>query len=301
MKNRLIVRCQGGLGNQILQYFFYEYLSCCFEGVTFDVTWFKKHRVHQGYELEKIFKVKPRYAGGCDRAAVLGLHLIPLEHPQKWLPAGHGRHYIRVNATEKLTREELRERAGGAGNALRAYIEGYYVNGWYLRSLKQLKPFRVTFPEITDPRNLALIPKLKSQRAVTIHVRLGDYQGNAERDICGRHYYREAMDRMRELVTDPVFYVFSDGDTRELLSFGENEHTTIDWNKGESAFRDMQLMALCPNMIIANSTFSFCAALLNENPEPKVIEPKYYKPGDSWEPEPGWIQVDNSEDFQIGK
>ena len=44
-------------------------------------------------------------------------------------------------------------------------------------------------------------------------------------------------------------------------------------NSGKDSFRDMQLMSLCKHNIVANSSFSWWGAWLNQNKEKTVIAP----------------------------
>ena len=53
----------------------------------------------------------------------------------------------------------------------------------------------------------------------------------------------------------------------------KNRDYYIDWNVGERSFLDMYLMSKAKANIIANSTFSYWAAYLNEN-NAIVIYPK---------------------------
>ena len=50
----------------------------------------------------------------------------------------------------------------------------------------------------------------------------------------------------------------------------------VDLNKGADDHKDVQLMTHAHHMIIANSTFSYMAALLNRHADKTVITPKMY-------------------------
>ena len=49
----LVVKCFGGLGNQMFQYAFYNYLKLDNEDVYFDISDFQIHNHHYGFELDK--------------------------------------------------------------------------------------------------------------------------------------------------------------------------------------------------------------------------------------------------------
>ena len=78
------------------------------------------------------------------------------------------------------------------------------------------------------------------------------------------------------------FFLFSDDREYAGEAFSWLDHKEIiSHNRGGDSFRDMQLMSMCRHNIIANSTFSTWAGLLNQNPGRRVVYPdRYTRSGD---------------------
>ena len=57
----------GGLANQAFQYIFARYFELSHPGeqMYMDDSYFALHTVHNGYELEKVFGIKPHMLSGC--------------------------------------------------------------------------------------------------------------------------------------------------------------------------------------------------------------------------------------------
>ena len=57
----------GGLANQAFQYIFAKYYELAFPGevMYMDDSYFAINTVHNGYELEKVFGVKPHFLSEC--------------------------------------------------------------------------------------------------------------------------------------------------------------------------------------------------------------------------------------------
>jgi hypothetical protein len=77
---------------------------------------------------------------------------------------------------------------------------------------------------------------------------------------------------------NPVFFVFSN-DIHWCKSnlwnpIRDCSVEYIDWNIKENSYIDMQLMSECKHNIIANSSFSWWGAWLNNNPNKIIIAPK---------------------------
>lgn len=83
----------------------------------------------------------------------------------------------------------------------------------------------------------------------------------------------KAIELMHRNIANPYFFVFSDDIEWCRKTFSMGNYEFVYWNKGDSSFRDMQLMSLCKHNIIANSTFSWWGAWLNLNDEKIVCAP----------------------------
>ena len=158
-----------------------------------------------------------------------------------------------------------------------------------------LSSFR--FKPFDDDRNKNLARKLRHQNSVSIHIRRGDYIYNKYPLLFDSLYYQRAVDYIKQHVKNPHFYVFTN-DTKWVKQYFDIgvPFTVIDWNNtSENNYRDMQLMSLCKHNIIANSTFSYWAAMLNKNPQKIVIYPDVWLSWDKkWINEmrvPGWIEI----------
>lgn len=135
--------------------------------------------------------------------------------------------------------------------------------------------------------------------AVSIHVRRGDYVSPQYWQNMGQYtskiYFLNALERMRALVPQAHFYVFSD----DLLWVRQNlplsDATFVDWNMGKDSWQDMMLMSACHHHIISNSTFSWWGAWLNPRTDKVVLAPQQWDSSHmaSEIVPPSWITINN--------
>lgn len=55
-----LVRMTGGLGNQMFIYAFYIQMKTIFPELRIDMSEMKKYKLHNGYELEDVFSIRPQ-------------------------------------------------------------------------------------------------------------------------------------------------------------------------------------------------------------------------------------------------
>jgi hypothetical protein len=156
-----------------------------------------------------------------------------------------------------------------------AIIDGqsYYQSEKYFDSNVARELFSIN--EGTKQKILSLYPEISSY--VSLHVRRGDYVNLPNfHPLCSLYYYEQAM----KLFPNKTFLVFSD-DIPWCKQNLKGENFIFMGNDLED-YEELYAMSLCSDNIIANSTFSWWSAYLNENLQKKVIAPdKWFGNGPS--------------------
>ncbi len=247
------VMLSGGLGNQMFQWAFgYAMEKKTKKKVAFDLSWFQKAD-------DKDFK-------GTKRA--LDLQNFNLD--------------LVVESCEKFRetyekRENIYEPALFRKCGKRKFI-GYFQCEKYFEKYRKeiLEHFKLKTP--LDEKNEKMLEEIKSVNAVSLHIRRGDYLTFYEvYSKCTTDYYTKAMEYIAKRVDNPHFFIFSD-DISWVKKYLKMDYpfTVVDINTSENAVFDLELMKNCKHNIIANSTFSWWGAWLNENPHKIVIAPKQW-------------------------
>ncbi len=173
-------------------------------------------------------------------------------------------------------------------------FEGFFQNELYFANISEQICDAFTFPHIDDDFNMKWKRRIEDESdSVCIHVRQGDYVSLGY--ALPFSYYKTAVQIVRERLNAPHFFLFGDGAGDVAEQLFPHEHECYDVVPEENAvqkqdYRDMQLMALCKQFIIANSTFSWWAAWLASYPEKLVLAPRPFMKGhsdiicQSWQP-----------------
>ena len=111
--------------------------------------------------------------------------------------------------------------------------------------------------------------------SVCVHLRRGDYviDGSAYVDLSSTDYYQKAMEYAESVLPGATFFFFSDDLDYVKSRFKGDNIYYVDCNKGNDGYLDIKLMSLARINIIANSTFSYWAAYMN-NENKIVVYPK---------------------------
>lgn len=149
-------------------------------------------------------------------------------------------------------------------------LEGYFQTEKYFKKYENIIRNDFKFKkEITDIV-IPYISKLnKDNNLVSIHIRRGDYVNLQQyHPLCTIEYYKNSMSQF----INHKFLIFSD-DIEWCKNNFKNENNII-YSELKNHIQDMCAMSLCEHNIIANSSFSWWSAWLNNNPKKVVIAPK---------------------------
>lgn len=101
---------------------------------------------------------------------------------------------------------------------------------------------------------------------VAIHVRRGDYLSKKNLDIyhiLDLNYYNKAIKLFKKNFINVKFIIFSDDHLYIKDKFIGREF--IHFNNTQNDYYDFTFMSSCDHFITANSTYSYCAALLGSS------------------------------------
>ena len=157
---------------------------------------------------------------------------------------------------------------------------GHFQSEKYFSGRKHLIQNSFTFKEELYGKNNELAGMIKNANAVSVHIRRGDYIHNHKAAnnfvSCSKEYYEQAMAYICEKVESPYFFIFSDEPETAKKILQQHNAIYINNNTGTDSYNDMRLMSLCKHNIIANSSFSWWGAWLNNYPGKIVIAPRQW-------------------------
>lgn len=281
MKRYVIIN--GGLGNQMFQYAFYLSLKAKGIECLLDTSLFHFTEMHNGFELGDVFSVK-EVSNSSSILTRNWIHFLYKYKPSCFLSTD--RPYI---YDDKIYGSSKR----------------YFLGDWL-----SYKYFEAIIPKIVETykfqsvssRNNIESEIIKKENSVSLHVRRGDYLNLPNYCVCDERYYEKAIRHIQENVSSPFFYVFSNDPMwcEDFMRKFNVPFKIVDWNQGKDSCQDMYLMTQCKHNIIANSTFSWWGAWLNQNKNKIVVAPSHwFRNSDKNINCPGWVLIDTSK--QNGK
>ena len=280
MKKKVISKIYGGLGNQLFQYARGKSLATKINSeFLIDVSFFEtgeyihemlldkfKIEVDDIYEPNFLDKLKIK----LNKKKIIRLHNI-------------------LSEDTKMNRKVQKYS--------NIYLDGYWQDEKYFNSIREHLLSSIVLLNQSE-KYLCYEKKISESNSIAVHIRRGDYLNKEVKNhigVCRLEYYIKAMEIINSKSESAVFYVFSDDISwckNNLNSKFKIEFISETFSSEES----FSLMKNCKNQIISNSTFSWWAAWLNNNPKKTIIAPEiWWSSNPQKSPVPNdWIKLKNT-------
>lgn len=270
----IVVKLQGGLGNQLFQYAIGKRLALYYDtALKLDTSFFSKQFSCENravtlrkYELDQL-NIAAEIASERDI--------------KRFHNSGNGLQRLLKFLTRSryISEKNFRFDSGFLSYGKNCYLDGYWQSENYFEEISSVLKTEFTQKAKPDMLNAQMAAQINAVSSVSIHVRRGDYIENAAtkqfHGICSGEYYQQAIKVIEAKIPEPHFFIFSDDLKWVAENFNTGYQTTIvDVNDSSGAVRDMHLMSKCKHHIIANSSFSWWGAWLGNNKDKIVVGPR---------------------------
>ena len=161
------------------------------------------------------------------------------------------------------------------------YLNGYWQSEKYFKSAKDKLRGELSLVDKPGEASQKILEGILQCPAVSLHIRRGDYITNPSaalvHGVCSLDYYYSAIGHITAHVDNPHFFVFSDDPqwAKDNLKISYPVQF-VEANGPDRGAEDIWLMKSCNHHIIANSSFSWWAAWLNDRQDKIVIAPRIW-------------------------
>jgi hypothetical protein len=293
----IVVRQNSGLGNQLFQYAAGRYLAKRYHA-TLQVSQELDHNLvsfgHPRPVLLGRYAVcaQVRPASYFDRLVLSTRRRFQL--PAKLARAACKIQVIRQNPERFLFHQELQIAAG----VRTAYMFGFWQDAEIVRQIEPELRRELSLIEPLRGNDLEVATRIAAaELPISLHFRRGDYASFFGSDmLLSNGYYQRAISHFVKQNPRSSFFVFSDDvEFSREWSRGDPRIIIVDHNDATRGHEDMRLMSLCRHHIIANSTFSWWGAWLNERSDKQIVAPSKWLGFDTRTiamASPSWILLD---------
>lgn len=268
----IIVKLQGGLGNQMFQYAVGRHLSYLNndDELKLDITNYETDSLRR-YNLHHL-NIRESFA---TKEEIAWFGKFKQRSGRLWYPYNH------LIANENIYVKQRHYHFDPRILALKSplYLEGDWVTEKYFIGIADIVKNEFSVKEKMGAEDNNVLRRISATNSVAVSVRRGDYVTDTRtleyHGVCDMEYYKKATEVMASKVKDPHLFVFSDDHewTKKNMKF--NLPTAyVDHNPVDKHYADLRLLSLCKHQIIANSTFSWWGAWLNANKGKVIVAPQ---------------------------
>lgn len=273
----IIARLIGGLGNQMFQYAMARNIALRNNAqLKFDISDFSNPEVgtQRDYSLS-IFKIKEAFASQEE----VNFYLKYKKNDPKTLSDRIHNLFV-ANQYKYVERQSFQYESWLEKVRDNTYITGFWPSFRYFENINKtiLNDFSLK-PKFACKVDHCCLDRINQTQSVSLHIRRGDYASdektNKHHGLVDMSFYTQAEEIIQKKVGKLHLFIFSDDipwvkqhlHLQSPVSYVSGKYSKHDWE-------DLELMKHCKHNVIANSTFSWWGAWLNQNKNKIVISPK---------------------------
>jgi hypothetical protein len=260
----IIVKILGGMGNQMFQYAMAKALALrTSQELRIDITSLKAHGERR-YSFPEFSLTVGEARFNDYKTLGLGLFSYPLVRLKKH-PAYYLENNFSFNPSLSLRKNSI-------------YLDGYFQSEKYFVDYENQIRQDFNFKKNINSNEQKYLNEMSGYENISLHIRRGDYVTNtSNQTLLGSiplNYYLDSVQFLISKLAKPKFFLFSDDPNwvKENLKI-KSSHVHVIGNVGHESWRDMRLMQNCDHHIIANSSFSWWGAWLNNKKNKIVLTP----------------------------
>ncbi len=168
-----------------------------------------------------------------------------------------------------------------AKNKNKIFLYGHWQNFSIVDKYFDTLRNELLYPSRLSSQNQKYLRKITSQNSISVSFRRKDYITNPvfrkKYSELSMNYYKKSINYLNKVVDNPIYFLFSDDINWVKRNF-KLDCTHIFVDTDGPVHEHQYLITQCKHNIIANSTFSWWGAYLNNNPDKVIIAPKrWYK------------------------
>jgi len=281
----IILRLEGGLGNQLFQYAFARSMQKKYNGkIIFDTHSYKKDpqrsKSLDNFILNDNVVIKNNNFIECI-IIIIRIYKNILVRILKFIRV-KSIYRLKILLFFGLYVQESSNYVNNIGFCASPfiYIHGNWMSENYFKGFSDLVKEDLKGLTKLRPRNLSLARKMKNENSICIHIRRGDYTNStwsAKLLVCNFEYYKKAIELIVSCLKEPIFYIFSNNseDIQWIKNnYRFNNSLKINYiDLKNSDYQELMLMKECKHFILSNSSFSWWASYLNEYSKSIVVAP----------------------------
>ena len=260
----IIVRMVGGVGNQLFCYAYAKSLQQKGYDVKIDISTFKFNKI-DSYELDKYNidipistqKENEILFNNSSLSKILKRFGIDISNKVREKSLLFDESLLRINDN--------------------SYVDGYFQNEKYFYDIREIILEQISINRPLSNFTKSIQKKINSlNNTCSIHVRRGDMANDINvkiHGVCSVEYYNNAIEFLKNKLGEVNYFIFSDDFEWCRSNLKIDNAIFVESDEHRIAHEDIYLMSLCDHNIIANSTFSWWGAWLNDNESQISIAP----------------------------